>query len=179
MHSSGGPPWVGGAAKGEAPALGKDAGAGALPKADAGGGAPKALDGAAPLTGGKAGSFTVPTLPGSGAGNAPCARTCPALNVTAATAAKTADLKIQRCKRLTGVAGTACELRKANTGGAINGRIIKAVPSGLQASSRQENDSGSAFYDCCKRLTTRGMGQERGAWSPLTGNNRAISSPLG
>src|ERR1700722_6851795 len=107
MHSSGGRPCVGGAAKGDAPAPGKDAGAGALPKADAGGGLPKADEGAAPLTGGKAGSFAVPALPGSGAGNAPCAKTCPALNVTTAT-----------------------------TNGAINWRIIKAVPSGLQASSR-------------------------------------------
>src|ERR1700761_5453252 len=99
MHSSGGPPCVGGAAKGEAPAPGKDAGAGALPKADdAAGGAPKALEGAAPLTGGKAGSLKVPALPGSGAGNAPCAKTCPALNATTAT-----------------------------TNGAINWRIIKAV----------------------------------------------------
>src|SRR3984957_2311074 len=114
MHSSGGPPWVGGAAKGDAPADGKDAGAGALPKAeDAGGGAPKAPDGAAPLTGGKAGSFAVPALPGSGAGNAPCAKTCPALNVTTAATRGAINWRIM-----------------------INWRIIKAIPSGLQASSR-------------------------------------------
>src|SRR5271168_4766466 len=150
MHSSGGPPCVGGAAKGDAPAPGKDAAAGALPKAEDGGGLPKAPEGAAPLTGGKAGSFALPALPGSGAGNAPCAKTWPALNVTTAT-----------------------------NSGAMNWRIIKAVPSGLQASSRQESDSSSVFYDCCKRLTTRGMGRERGATSPLNGNNRAISSPFG
>jgi hypothetical protein len=35
-----------------------------------------------------------------------------------------------------GVAETECELLKVGTGGAINWRIMKAVPSGLQASSR-------------------------------------------
>src|SRR5579872_1432690 len=70
MHSSGGPAC---GAKGEpaagAPAAGNDAGAGAPPKDGAG---------AAPFTGGKAGSLSVPVLPGSGAGKAPCAITCPA-----------------------------------------------------------------------------------------------------
>src|SRR6202012_5309007 len=100
-------PCVGGAANGEldiGACPGNAAGAaGALPNAPGGGGAlPKAPGGgAAPLTGGKAGSFTVPALPGSGAGNAPCAQTCPAWNVTTAT-----------------------------RNGAINRRIIKAVPSG-------------------------------------------------
>jgi hypothetical protein len=168
-----------------------------LPKAPDGGGAfPNAPDdggGAAPLTGGKGESFAVPALPGSGAGNAPCAETCPAWNVTRATTASTADLKSLRHQRRVlfrdfrsisgtrivnllvpmtfrssqeGVAEATCELRKVGTNGAINRRIIKAVPSGLQASSRQENDSVSVFYDCCQRLTTRGIGQDRGAKSP-------------
>ena len=82
--------------------------------------------GAAPFTGGNAESLAVPALPGSGAGKAPCAEACPAWNVTTATAS-----------------------------GTINWRIIKAIPSGLQASSRQESDSVLVFYDCCQRLTTR------------------------
>src|SRR5579863_8632191 len=107
MQSSlGPPPCVGGAANGElaiGACPGKEACAGALPNAPDGGAAlPKAPGGGAePLTGGKAGSFAVPALPGSGAGNAPCAQTCPAWNVTTAT-----------------------------RNGAINRRIIKAVPSG-------------------------------------------------
>lgn len=73
MQSSGGPPWVGGAAKEldiGAREPGKEAGAapkdeegiGALPKAGAAGALLTAAGGgAAPFTGGKAGSFTVPT----------------------------------------------------------------------------------------------------------------------
>src|SRR5579871_2307799 len=128
MQLSGGPAWVGGAAKGEfpigAPGAGKDAGAapneeegiGAVPNA----GARLADDGgAAPFTGGKAGSFTVPTLPcpGSGAGNAPCASTCPAWNIITAAAS-----------------------------GAIKWRIINAIPSGPQTSSRQERDSVIRYF---------------------------------
>jgi hypothetical protein len=100
------------------PAPGKEAGAGVLPKDGAMGGAlPKAVGGAAPFTGGKAGSLAVPALPGSGAGNAPCAKTCPAWNVTAATIS-----------------------------GAISWRIINAIPSGLQLFSRQEIDSVSGYF---------------------------------
>src|SRR3984957_706423 len=138
------PPCGGGAAKGEL-AMGADPGneapAGALPKAGVG---------APPFTGGNAGSLAAPALPGSGAGNAPCAETCPAWNVTTATAS-----------------------------GTINWRIIKAIPSGMQTSSRQESDSVWVFYDCCQWLTTRGIGQERGAQPRLTANNRAICHPLG
>lgn len=120
MHTSGGPPCVGGAAKGApigaapiaaGPGPGKAAGAapkeeegiGALPKAGAAAGLLMELDGATPFTGGKAGSFAEPAWPGSGAGNVPCAKACAAWNITAA--------------KITG---------------AINRRIIKAIPSGKQ-----------------------------------------------
>src|ERR1700761_830960 len=113
MQLSGGPPCVGGAAKGEDAAPGMEAGAapneedciGALPKAgDDAGALLMELGGAAPFTGGKAGSFDDPAWPGNGAGNAPCAKTCPVWNVITATIAS----------------------------GAISWRIIKAIPSGPQ-----------------------------------------------
>ena len=135
MQLSTAPDCVGGAAKGcPPPDPGKEAGA-ALPNEEEGIGVlpieRAAVDGAAPFTGGKAGSLTVPTFlaapftggnagsltppawPGRGAGNAPCAQTGPE-NVTTATTAMS---------------------------GAINWRIINAVPSGPQTLSRQESDS--------------------------------------
>src|SRR5262249_47976387 len=68
-------PWLGGGAALNPPVIG------AAPPDGNGltGGAPTDAADAPPPTGGKAGSLAVPTwlCPGSGAGNAPCARACP------------------------------------------------------------------------------------------------------
>ena len=85
MQSSLGPAWVGGAAigvfpNGDPPTPGNALGEGAAPKDGAG---------AAPFTGGNAGSLAAPAFPGSGAGKELCAETWPAWNVTTATASGT------------------------------------------------------------------------------------------
>src|ERR1019366_7628683 len=135
MHSSEGPACDGAAGvrsnaapvTGAAPFTGNEPGA-----------APMEAAGAAPFTGGKAGSFRWGAArPGSGAGNAACAKPGPAWTVTTAT-----------------VSGT------------IRRRMIKMV-SPARSKGRQRLPDGRtvsdrAFYDSCRPLTTRGIWQQRG-----------------
>ena len=150
MQSSGGPPACEG---GAGPRSNAAPESGAAPVDGNATGAPPRAAGAAPFTGGNGEALLGAAWPGSGAGNAPCAKPWPAWQVTRAT-----------------VSGT------------IKRRMIKAVPPARSNGPnvfRSKSDFEWAFYDSCRLSTTRRFWQQRGVEPRRTAIIAVNSATLG